>query len=237
MGNTQYSCTVVHVSESLPLMYRMYRPVLRYLLCSNLKTPQLSKAHRRRQPAWFLTTLARASPGMAPKRSKNAGAGGRARNVPKETVLGPVRALSKRAQSANAGKARVTLQSLGLANVKKEVADMSPLQVARQVSNLIVETALSILSGKGARFGSKPWQRCPQLMYDVLQVSATRSRAARRLIQCTLRRLVALSSKVRRVQLRFITQLKTCAHCRQTRRQSGYLATRPPSGRQPSQRV
>ena len=152
-------------------------------------------------------------------------------------VVQPTPQRSKRQQSANAGKALVTLQSLGLANVKKEVADMSPLQVARQVSNLIVETALSILSGKGARFGSKPWQRCPQLMYDVLQVSATRSRAARRLTQCTLRRLVALSSKVRRAQLRFITQLKTCAHCRQTRRQSGYLATRPPSGRQPSQRV
>ena len=48
-------------------------------------------------------------------------------------------------------KRRKTPADLGLANVKKEVADMAPLAVAYGIKNLILRTTQSILAGTGAR--------------------------------------------------------------------------------------
>lgn len=47
-------------------------------------------------------------------------------------------------------KRRKTPQDLGLTNVKKEVADMTPLDVAYGIKSLILRTAKSILAGTGA---------------------------------------------------------------------------------------
>ena len=66
-----------------------------------------------------------------------------------DEVMKHVRGLTKIAKGASATKKKPTLQSLGLLNVKREVADMTPKQVARQVANMIVDVARSILSGKG----------------------------------------------------------------------------------------
>eukprot|EP01050_Picozoa_sp_SAG11_P015094 SAG11_NODE_1923_length_4060_cov_4.514012_2_plen_64_part_00 len=44
---------------------------------------------------------------------------------------------------------RITPADLGLTNVKKEVADMTAMDVAMGVKNLIVRTAKSILAGAG----------------------------------------------------------------------------------------
>ena len=68
-----------------------------------------------------------------------------------DNVMAKVRTLrrtmiAKKAQNSSKGR---TAQSLGLKNVKKEVVDMSPLRVVKQISNCIADVALSILSGKG----------------------------------------------------------------------------------------
>ena len=57
----------------------------------------------------------------------------------------------RKKQISKTGKDRPkpTLQSLGLANIKKEVADMAPGSVAKRIAQCIAEAALSIVAGKG----------------------------------------------------------------------------------------
>jgi hypothetical protein len=71
-------------------------------------------------------------------------------NLGVDAVMAQVRKL-RRNHIAKSGhnRPRPTLQSLGLGNVKKEVADMAPRNVAERIANCIAEAARSILSGKG----------------------------------------------------------------------------------------